>query len=307
MAYPGYPSNNDPQEPASPYGPPPSYPPAYGDGTQPAGYGTPPPYGTEQPPPAQPPYGQPAYTPPPTSAQPAYGQPASGQPAYGQPASGQPAYGQPVYGQPPVFGPPAKQGTNGFAIASLIFGILGGVLFAVIFGIVALTQIPKRNQGGKGLAITGLVLSVVWLLVCGGAIAIGALSDKSTGTTGNDGLTTSQTSDLKVGDCVNGINGKDGTQFSRNPPKVACTTPHEGEVFKVITMADGSFPGDTEVQKQSEDGCGGALDSYAPAAKTDKLEIYFLYPTRSSWLGGDRDITCFAVSEGDKIVGPLNG
>jgi hypothetical protein len=304
VAYPGYPSNNDPQEPASPYGPPQNQPPAYGDGTQPVGYGAQPPSPYE----AQPSYGQPAQ---PGYGQP-YGQPTSAQPAYGQPASGLPAYGQPApgqqpYGQPQVFGPPAAQGTNGFAIASLIFGILGGILFAVIFGIVALTQIPKRNQKGKGLAITGLVLSVVWLLVCGGALAIGALSDKDSGSTGTDGLTTSQTSDLKVGDCVNGINGKDGTQFSRNPPKVACSTPHEGEVFKVITLSDGAFPGDTEVQKQSEDGCGGALDSYAPAAKTKDLEVYFLYPTRSSWLGGDRDITCFAVSEGDKIVGPLNG
>ncbi|NUR30253.1 MAG: DUF4190 domain-containing protein [Catenulispora sp.] len=289
MAYPGYPSNNDPQEPASPYGSPQNYPPAYGDGTQPPGYGQPAP--------------QAPYTPPPVSGQPvSYGAPASGQPAYGQPA-----YGQQPYGQPQVFGPPPKQGTNGFAIASLIFGILGGVLFSVIFGFVALSQIPKRNQNGRGMAIAGLVLSLAWVLVCGGAIAIGALSDKSSNSS-DGGTTTSISSTLKVGDCVNGINGKDGTEFSRNPPKIDCAKPHEGEVFKVITMTDGSFPGDTEVQKQSEDGCGGtALDGYAPASKTDKLEIYFLYPTRSSWLTGDRDITCFAVSEGDKIVGPLRG
>ena len=70
-------------------------------------------------------------------------------------------------------GPPAPSGgTNGFAVASLIFGILGGILFSVVFGIVALGQIKRRNQSGKGMAVAGLVLSGVWLLVI--VVGIGA-------------------------------------------------------------------------------------------------------------------------------------
>jgi hypothetical protein len=32
-------------------------------------------------------------------------------------------------------------------------------------GLVALKQIRTRNQGGRGIAIAGIVLSVLWLLV----------------------------------------------------------------------------------------------------------------------------------------------
>ena len=57
-----------------------------------------------------------------------------------------------------------KPGTNGFAIASFVLGLLGGVLLSVIFGIVALSKIRHQPQRGKGLAIAGLCLSGVWVV-----------------------------------------------------------------------------------------------------------------------------------------------
>jgi uncharacterized protein DUF4190 len=58
-----------------------------------------------------------------------------------------------------------QQRTNGFAIASLVFGIIGGVLLALVFGYIALSQIRQSDgrQGGRGLALTGVVLGWVWL------------------------------------------------------------------------------------------------------------------------------------------------
>ncbi len=59
--------------------------------------------------------------------------------------------------------PPAK--TSGFAVASLIFGIFGGVLPAIPFALVARRQI-RRSGGaleGRGLATAGIVLSCAWL------------------------------------------------------------------------------------------------------------------------------------------------
>ena len=49
------------------------------------------------------------------------------------------------------------------AIASLVLGILSVWLLAVIFGHIALRQIPRRGQGGRGIAIAGLVLGYAWL------------------------------------------------------------------------------------------------------------------------------------------------
>ena len=55
--------------------------------------------------------------------------------------------------------PYGYQPTNGMAITSLILGILWLGLLPVIFGHIAIGQI-KRNpyQGGRGMAIAGLVL-----------------------------------------------------------------------------------------------------------------------------------------------------
>ena len=59
------------------------------------------------------------------------------------------------------------QRTNGFAIASLIFGIIGGVLFGLIFGYIALSQIKRSGgtQGGRGMAQAGVILSWAWLAI----------------------------------------------------------------------------------------------------------------------------------------------
>lgn len=94
-----------------------------------------PPGGPLQPPvqPPQSPYGQ---QPPP--------------PGQGYPA---PAYAYPM--QP-------AQGTNGFAIASLICAFLCWPL-GLVFGFVARSQIQTSREGGSGLALAGIIISFIAL------------------------------------------------------------------------------------------------------------------------------------------------
>jgi hypothetical protein len=72
---------------------------------------------------------------------------------------------------------PVPLQTNEYAIASLVCGILG-ILFipailAIIFGIVANKQINNvLPEKGKGLAITGLVLGVLFGIFWVGAIIV---------------------------------------------------------------------------------------------------------------------------------------
>lgn len=79
--------------------------------------------------------------------------------------------GAPVYAAAPTGAPtyyPAPVRTNGFAIASLVLGLLGcGSILAVIFGHVALGQIRRANgaEGGRGLAIAGLILGYIGLAI----------------------------------------------------------------------------------------------------------------------------------------------
>ncbi|WP_430336243.1 DUF4190 domain-containing protein [Rhodococcus sp. ACT016] len=77
-------------------------------------------------------------------------------PTIGYSADGAPVYGQPSYMQP------RNTGTNVFAILALIFGFLGGLL-AIVFGHIALNQIYRTGEQGRGLAIAGLVLGYMFL------------------------------------------------------------------------------------------------------------------------------------------------
>lgn len=238
---------------------------------------------------------------PPSGDQP----PASYPPAsYGEP-SRQPAAmpGAPYANYPPPSGAPGypdtsghrrAPGTNGFAIASLIFGILGGVVFSVIFGIVALVQVRKRGQRGRGLAIAGLSLSVVWLVALGVGIVLLTM-EKSPNYSGNVSVTR-----LNAGDCVNGL--KDGSSVEA-VPKVPCAQPHEGEVFAVYDLASGAWPGEDAVAKQAEQGCQDRFDKYTSSTDST-IQLFYLQPLKDSW-SVDRSVTCIATKPGTRTTGRL--
>jgi hypothetical protein len=113
-----------------------------------------------------PPGGYPAPPPPPTAPTPAPGV----APGWWQASDGNwyPPHQHPSYQATAGYGfgyAPATPGTNGLAVASMVLGILWlwwlGSLLAVIFGHIALGQIKRTNQGGRGMAIAGLVLGYV--------------------------------------------------------------------------------------------------------------------------------------------------
>ena len=101
----------------------------------------------------------PPIPPPPANqppAAPAYQQP----PAYGSAA---PAYGQQSYGQQPYGQQPGPDRYNVLAIVSFISSFFIS-LVAVITGHIALSQIGKTGEKGRGLAIAGLVLGYLGIL-----------------------------------------------------------------------------------------------------------------------------------------------
>src|SRR2546430_198988 len=70
---------------------------------------------------------------------------------------------------------PGPTKTNGWAIASLVLGILGGSVLAIVFGLVARGQI--RRSGGRrrglGLATAGIALGCAWLALLAVVIVLG--------------------------------------------------------------------------------------------------------------------------------------
>jgi|GEM_PF-1463995 len=128
---------------------------------------------------------------PATQLVPAYAPAAgAGAPPYGPPAGAGPVYAQPVY----AVAPP----TNGLAIASLICG-LAGLLWvtsfiasplSIIFGFMSLSKIKRTGEGGKGMAIAGIIIgfalivpaviavvvAIGWIIVALGIAGAGAAS-----------------------------------------------------------------------------------------------------------------------------------
>jgi hypothetical protein len=82
----------------------------------------------------------------------------------------------PEFGIPPVvhMPPPVAQHDNDLAIVGLIFGVLSNVcccfgvicaVIGIIFSVIALNQHEAHPQsGGRGMALAGLILSVVGLM-----------------------------------------------------------------------------------------------------------------------------------------------
>lgn len=128
-----------------------------------------------------------------STGEPGYGQAPGDHPRYGQPPYPQPPYGQAGYGQPP-YGQPGYQvqSTNGMAIASMVLGILWlywiGSVLALVFGYIARKQIDASGgaQGGRGMAIAGIVLGWIGVgfLVLAVVIGIAAALATRSGTEG---------------------------------------------------------------------------------------------------------------------------
>jgi hypothetical protein len=209
-----------------------------------------------------PPQGPPPYGPPPGGSYGAYPPP----PPLFYPGEGQPGG---------YYAPPRR--TNWWSIASLVFGILCGVV-GLICGVVGLVK-AKKYQSGRGLAIAGIVLSLLWI---GAGIVVAGVIGK-----GNVTAT-----DVEVGDCLAEI--PDGDKVIR-VQTVDCGKPHAGEVFAVLMMPDGDFPGEPAVEAYHEK-CGPELNNYSPKAMTDdSVQLYVLYPTADTWANGDRAVTCIAT------------
>lgn len=233
-------------------------------------------------------------TPPPPAATP----PAAPFPPQTAPAAPPPS---PFYAAP--YTPPPKPGTNGFAVAALVFGLLGGVLLSVLFGVLALVQIRRRPQAGKGAAIAGLALSATWVVLgVGVAVILALTADSGADSTVADNGQVS-VDEIRLRDCLNGLT--EGRNIA-NLPVVPCTEPHDGEVFAEFPISGATFPGDAAVATQAEEGCVERLRSYAPKAAEDpNTELYFLHPTAASWLTGDHDVLCVALSASGKRTGSI--
>jgi hypothetical protein len=89
---------------------------------------------------------------------------------------------------------------------------------------------------------------------------------------------------------------------------IDCAEPHDNEVFALLELEDGEFPGQEEIYDQAFDLCSGsAFQDYVGIDYLDSsLEVFPLTPTASGWADGDNEVVCnlYALDE-SKLEGSM--
>ena len=137
---------------------------------------------------------------------------------------------------------------------------------------------PKKTRWGL---IISLVVGAFMLLAVGVVVFV-VLITKGTVTA----------TDVKVGDCLKSI---PTSARVMTVDTVGCDESHAGEVYAVLLMPDGDYPGQAAIESY-QNKCEPELATYSPDAITDdSVQMYVLYPTAETWKQGDRAVTCIAT------------
>ncbi|CAM5429151.1 DUF4190 domain-containing protein [Streptomyces narbonensis] len=221
------------------------------------------------------------------------------------------------YGQPGVPGMPGAPGpygqprrtTNGLAIASLVSGIVCCLPpLGMLLGVIALPQIRKKGQAGKGIAVTGIVLSLVSTLLITAGLVTGAIGSAVDGFRKgvNEASRTKSPFSLRAGQCF-GDEGK-LEDYATEVEIVDCAKPHDGEATGTFKLTGyDKWPGESELEAVSEKRCEAINSAYALdtwAVPVDVLVFYYM-PSAQSWRFGDRTVTCAFGSETGRFSGSV--
>ncbi len=192
------------------------------------------------------------------------------------------------------FDSPAR--TNGFAIASLVLGIIGGAVISAIFGFVALGKIKRTGDRGRGMAVAGIFLSVMWVIILL-TVTVGNLGRATRGSNGqiNKGGTLSVFS-LHVGDCFNLPSSLSSIQAVTAIP---CTQSHDAQVFATFTLSGSTYP--ANIKQLGDQGCEGRKGSVNTSLITSSINIYGFYPDQNGWDNGSRNVQCVISNPGADI------
>ncbi|MFD4611194.1 DUF4190 domain-containing protein [Streptomyces sp. NPDC058440] len=228
-----------------------------------------------------------------------------------QPPASAPGPGQPWGPQWNPAGQPVQPTLNGFAVTALVTSLVCLAPLGLIFGIVALVQISRNGQRGKGLAIAGISVSGAVLLLA--ALVAGTADFKVwtlPGRDGNGDVTSSGWTtiySLRTGDCFNPgseIKRDQSTLNDASVELVPCDASHRGEAYASFKLSEQrDFPGPDTITAIATPRCGKLFLDYSLDPGTfGPLQTYFYYPSERNWATGDRTVRCWVGPKGDAEI-----
>lgn len=211
-------------------------------------------------------------------------------------------------------GAPGK--ANGLAVASLILGVLGitviGAIAGIVLGILALGQIRRTGQRGRGMAIAGLALSALWLVLLGAYVVLhggksptpppassGHSSSPTAGpsTSVSPGAQSTNVFALKPGQCFQNPPASQTMLGVTYVTVVPCSTPHNAQAYVQFTATGTGYPGVDALKRQADSGCHARITKNVQKSKLkNSMTLHYLYPLESSWNSGHKTITCLIVN-----------
>jgi hypothetical protein len=194
--------------------------------------------------------------------------------------------------------PPGRPPTDGFAVATLITGIVALIPFTLVLGVVALVRIARTGARGRGLAITGLVLAGLWAIAGAAAAAVLITQHQPA-----KPVALPRIFQLHTGQCLNSSsNGISGVHV------LPCSQPHNGEVFGTFQVAGRGYPGSAALQREASNGCVSRLSGYLnPQLSASSLTQSYVYPDSGAWAAGVRTVVCTVRSTAGPLTGSVRG
>jgi Septum formation len=140
---------------------------------------------------------------------------------------------------------------------------------------------PKKSR--KGLYTALAIVGVVAIVAIFGVVALAVRA--------HDKVVANST---RVGDCIADV---PTDSLILTVPTIDCGQPHGGEVFAVLTMPEGAYPGSAVIDEWKKK-CPPELETFSAGASADpSVGVLVLYPTQQRWDDGDRLVTCIATSD----------
>src|SRR6266508_1981820 len=246
--------------------------------------------------------------------------PGSGPAALPRPAPGTAVRRPAVPGTAPVPRPAALPGAAAVrrarvpaAVRVRLPVVASPLLAAIPLWIVALVQIRRTGEDGKGLAIAALVISGLQVIF-GGLILLAIIAaggddepDASAPQTGYSQPATSAPTGptdpaeipvsigaLGVGKCFDDTAKHDGEVLTRT-----CGVPHDAEVIGREDLPKRPYPGERAVSDSAQQACDAVFTSYIGISPyKSRFITSFSYPGKDSWDSGDREVICVVYDSG---------
>ena len=172
----------------------------------------------------------------------------------------------------------ADRPVNRWALATFLLGLVSLVPLSVISGIVAMVKTRNGKEPGRGLAVAGILICVLWSAVW----AYIALP--------KSGLITGTLQSDRVGTCF---------ADTINSP-VSCDKPHSDELFAMVSLS--RFPDSDHEQLLVENRCKAELSKYSATATRDPNLQVDAWSPGTDWKQLDSHAAgCVAHTNSDRV------